>query len=836
VAFELHERTLTAIREGRYNLLLGAGASRGATSANGEPLPNGDEYGREISKALGLKVAPGTSLPYVWEAALAKCGGNEADLRARVSVSRFKNCRPAAYHLLVPTLAWRRIYTFNVDDVIPVAYHEASGALQKAHPIHFDEDYQEVDPSEDGCQVVFLHGSELFPSFTVVFGPPAYAATVTRQHTWWHVFADAFMSEPFIVVGATLREPDFESYLALKRRVVEPLDPPSLYVAPDIDDAVLATCKRLSLQPVALKGEDFFKLLDTGVAGRERPSVQRAKKITSTSLLRALKETPALATLARQYIVVSAAPGALPTSDRAPERFYEGHTPEWEDIQAGRDVQTSVESVVVDDARQFLTAASTTPPIRLSCVEGTAGSGKTTALMRTALALSDGAADVLFFVGRERLRDEVLIGLAQSLSANEAFVLVIDDIAGHVNQVRRLIAEYPTDRGRCLILGAVRSGQKGFLERNLAEIIEPRFFTIPTLSPGEALDLVTKLRGAAKLGPQAGKTDAVLVQRFVGTKDTEWGGQLLAILLEVVPGGKFVDRLRSEWDALPDDTLKWLYGIACLAAACGAPVRSALAFKAAGAAGTRLLSDIFTGALRGLISWSNREYLLPRHRVVGEQTVLKCMNREELYQASLRLAVAIAPYVSRKAIMNRTPEAQLARRLMDADGVVIPGLGSRAAAWFGEIERDWNWNSRFWEQRALVALRAGQLSRARDYAEQAIGIERHPLPMTTCALVRLLSAERDSAMPRESRRALFDDGVKLIDEAIDLANARGFVEVHPYHILLNHAVRVSRALLKDVPPALRRVLRKHAPDAELHFGADQGIKNALRDLRAKHLL
>jgi hypothetical protein len=59
--FEFHERTITAVREGRYNLLLGAGASRGATSANGASLPDGDEYGRDIKPSRRHRFLAGES-------------------------------------------------------------------------------------------------------------------------------------------------------------------------------------------------------------------------------------------------------------------------------------------------------------------------------------------------------------------------------------------------------------------------------------------------------------------------------------------------------------------------------------------------------------------------------------------------------------------------------------------------------------------------------------------------------------------------------------------------------------------------------------------------------
>jgi hypothetical protein len=190
------EKVANAIRDGAYTIILGAGGSFGAKSKDGRPLPLAGDYARELVSTLGLNIRADTPLPYVWEAAVAKLGSDQA-LRRISTIPRFLGCEPAQYHRLIPTFAWRRIYVFNVDDVIPVAYF-GPNRLQDALTIHFDQDYREVDPVSDEVQVIYIHGSESFPDLPIIFGPPAYAATATRQHTWWHVFADTFLSQPVI--------------------------------------------------------------------------------------------------------------------------------------------------------------------------------------------------------------------------------------------------------------------------------------------------------------------------------------------------------------------------------------------------------------------------------------------------------------------------------------------------------------------------------------------------------------------------------------------------------------------------------------------------------------
>ncbi len=828
-------RVIHALREGQYTLLLGAGASHGATSRNGQPLPTGKTFAKELALDLSLDVAPNTPLAYVWDAAVQKSGSEQA-LRTKFCISRFLNCHPALHHLLLPTFAWKRIYTFNIDDVVPASYKMAPSALQKPIPIHFDDDRSDTypDPTADECQIVYLHGAELFPSRPLVFGSPDYASAVTRQHTWWHVFASAFVCDPFIVIGASLREPDFETYLAWKQRLPLPLALPSFYVSPELDDAVRATCTRLGLIPIQMSGADFLKRLDTAVDKRDRISVRRARSVQHLSLLSTIKAVPILATLARQFIVVNDR-DSWPSEGRAAEDFLEGHSPLWEDIQHDRDVQLSIEVEIVARARKFFAPETSTKRIAVLCVEGTAGSGKTTALMRAATGISDLGIDTLFFVGHDGLRSDVLADVAGGLSPNAGFVVVIDDINGHINQVRRLIEIYPSPAGQCFLLCAVRAGHRHFVEQNLSDLLEPQFLPIAPLAQTEALRLAEKLRSAAKLGRFLGKTSAELADQFVSTRPTGWAGQLLTILMQVVPGGTFRERLASEWKSLPDNDVRTFYGTICIASACGIPIRSPVAFRALQTPETRyIFSEVTMGSMRGLVEWFDQEFVRPRHRVVAEEIIRRCMDRAELFHISSRLAAALSPYVNRRTIITRSPEARLARELMDTDGLVVPALGSRAEEWFKAVEREWGWNSRYWEQRALTAMKAKHYSRARDFAEQGVGAETppHPMPMTTCALVKLSSVEHDVNLTRSNCEDLFSQAIDLLDEAIDAwYSRRSFADEHPYHVLFQHSVRVALKLTGGIPEKLRIKLERHGATAEKLFKRDRAMVRILSELK-----
>ena len=50
-----------------------------------------------------------------------------------------------------------------------------------------------------------------------------------------------------------------------------------------------------------------------------------------------------------------------------------------------------------------------------------------------------------------------------------------------------------------------------------------------------------------------------ILQQFISTKDTGWGGQLLTYC-SICAGGIFAERLASEWKSLQDEDCRTFYG------------------------------------------------------------------------------------------------------------------------------------------------------------------------------------------------------------------------------------------------------------------------------------
>lgn len=144
------------VSSGKAVLLLGAGASLGATDANGKRAPKTDELRDLLSdKFLGGKLKNRT-LSQVAEYAIS-----ESNLLAVQEFirQRFEGLRPTDAHNLLPTFRWWGLATTNYDRLIETAYEKAKKPAQRLVP--FVENGERIDAytrDPENVLLLKLHG------------------------------------------------------------------------------------------------------------------------------------------------------------------------------------------------------------------------------------------------------------------------------------------------------------------------------------------------------------------------------------------------------------------------------------------------------------------------------------------------------------------------------------------------------------------------------------------------------------------------------------------------------------------------------------------------------
>ncbi len=363
------------------------------------------------------------------------------------------------------------------------------------------------------------------------------------------------------------------------------------------------------------------------------------------------------------------------------------------------------------------------PRIQVLCVISDPGSGKTTQIRRVAYDLVKEAHLVFSLNAKSVINAETCIEILNAI--DRPLVLVIDGIADNAPALR-LVADSLRVRKPVVILCADRGYRRDHVERVLGDLpIE--FLEISEWGREAYAQLLERLRAAGLLG----NSDAVhrprqFADRLLGDSIAIASCRALNNFrpLEVI--------LRSLWRDATEPARR-SFALAALGEYCYSggifyPVLEN-AYQ-----NETLAHQLQLECSLPLAYAEDGDYVLPLHPVIAER-LLHMLSREKpevLLDLFCRLANALSPYVNRRAVIDRTPEARLAARLFNAERVTRPLLGKFTEKFYVSSRESWQWNSRYWEQRALFA-QSSNIDTAIQYARHAVAIEGHPFPWTTLA-------------------------------------------------------------------------------------------------------
>src|SRR5262245_59407066 len=124
---------MPALREalfaGEYNLLLGSGVTLDAKDSAGEFLRGAEQLRKDL---LALtREPPATSLQRVY-------GLLTSDQVRTQITDRYSGCVPGPGLRNLPKYLWRRLFTFNVDDVFDNLYATTPFTMQTAEMFNFN--------------------------------------------------------------------------------------------------------------------------------------------------------------------------------------------------------------------------------------------------------------------------------------------------------------------------------------------------------------------------------------------------------------------------------------------------------------------------------------------------------------------------------------------------------------------------------------------------------------------------------------------------------------------------------------------------------------------------
>jgi hypothetical protein len=158
---------------------------------------------------------------------------------------------------------------------------------------------------------------------------------------------------------------------------------------------------------------------------------------------------------------------------------------------------------------------------------------------------------------------------------------------------------------------------------------------------------------------------------------------------------------------------------------------------------------------------------------------------QDIYKSIL---IQLSYYVNRMNIIRRTPESRLASKMLDLDKTLYYFFKDKTGQLLLSIEKEWGWNSRYWEQRALYYINS-DIDMAIKHAKQAVSIENHQYPLTT--LGKILFKKMEKCKDEEMIK-YFEEGAAYTLDAMILEDRRNSITIHPFMALVNGCVVFAR--------------------------------------------
>lgn len=714
------------------------------------------------------------------------------------------------------SLPWSRYYTLNLDDLAVVVSRKyalprpiASVSATRPSGIQGVGDVSALD-------VVHLNGTVAdLPDF-VTFSDSQYAERLGRYEAWYARLVSDLMSHTCVFLGTRLNEPPLWAHLELRKhrggRHARELRPKSYLVTPHLNRSRRSLLAEFNIEWLEMGGEEFAqRVLQPLLTEAPRGFQVLAQRAAGTKGAGALQDVSSLATNPTQ------------SSD-----FLLGQEPIWADLQVGRAIERQS-----DDALwASVEAAFRREGVRgLLVVTGTAGSGKSTALMRVSLRLVAAGIRVGWvdrdsdITGRNLLREMKDPGAPPVLAIDDA-----DLYGGALSSIVREIAELDSSP---LVLVAMRSGK---VDRHLhPAVLKDLPYQEIAMSPLEDPDidaLLTVLDRENRLGILKGLTQSQQRRAF---RDKA-GRQLLVAMYEATSGKRFEERATEELLEL-EERERNLYAFVAVATSLRFSLTREDLLVASGDQSNATLNGIRSLVDRNIvlsagIAGGGGDGLRARHRVIADLIFNELKKRRLLDEIMEGLAYVGATKVDPRLPRSARPWRFL-RALIHRD-FLCQSIGADAAKnLYGTLETLLNWDFHFWLQRGSLELEFGDLRLSENFLSQARSLESDNHMIETEWGYLLFKRALEDPMATVAPK-LAQEAVSILE---DLIRRRGAFDAYPYHVLGSQGLSwIRRAISSptDKDIFIRRLIA-HVQDGRSKHPRADDLRQLLGDLQREHL-
>ena len=798
LAEKLLEEMKASLFAGHYNLLLGSGISLDSKNQLGDPIIGAWELTDFLCKLKGAK--PNTPLSRVTSLLL------DSEVTEHLT-NRYHGCKPGPTVNWLTSFVWKTAFTFNIDDALESAYQANANRKQTWVSINYDSEYRtNFSPSE--IPIVHLHGFVREPEKKYVFSTSEYGRVTRGQNPWMHVLSELLSSEPFIIAGTSLNESDLEYYLSGRTESSPRKNRgPSILVEPSPDTVTEHDCARHGLILVKATLAEFLSWLDEKIG--KAPTVAELSIPSKENIF--YPKPPNLKQIAFFSAFELVRPITTSTSVSQLSPFFYGRAPTWSDLAISVDIPTDDELRLSSKSRTFLESNSMQKS--LFCVQGEPGSGKTTMIRRVAYDLAREGRIVFSLIGRAAIDMEIIVVCLSVVT--KPYALLIDNAADHAQFINSIL-NHPQLSTPFLIIAAERSYRLEHIERLLGDF-NLEYFPINRWSKNSLFQLIEKYR---KNGFLASEEAIRKPEKFILKLNND--PIAIAVCRIINDFQPLESIIKSIWNHASEN-LRQNYTVVALAYYC-----YSYGVKYAVLEESQKSLEIgeqfsYSNPLPLAFSPVDDDYVIPLNTIISDR-MLNLLSREKpttLLNLFINLGNALAPFVNRKAIIDKTPEAILAGRLFNADKVVRLFLRDKSEQFYEETKLKWEWNSRYWEQRALL-IQTSDIDTAIRYARHAKGIEEHPFTLTTLASLLLKKLDIETSL----RDSLFEEAFELLVTNFKRQDDDNWrANPHPYVTLFRGVCRFIE-LDGTLSNRQRELIKSRISNAKMYFSKDNSVLQA----------
>lgn len=383
----MNKHIKSAIMNGRFIILLGAGASDKSTNRQRESPPFGWNLSKIIAEEAGFDLEEGDDLSDSYSSGINSLGSIGMQ---KLLEKHYKHCIPSQEYIDLIKFPFPRVYTFNIDDAIEKAASSSPGKIfnvrrRNSRIEDFDSFYTNMD-------LIKLNGDINFPEDGFIFSPSEYGEGSAQEPIWYMELARDFHRFTFLFIGTKIKEPLFRHQIEKYKKRTGDQSLKSYLLVPKLSIVQENSLIGSNIDYIEGTLSDFIDwlkkefpngLTPADVLKNTRPEMNAVENFTEREI-NAFENI----TIVNRLELLDPVESKQPTI----KEFYKGFKPTWSDIVNNIPALLENTRILTNEI------LNKNYERKIYLILGPAGSGKTTALKQIALQLSDKTTNNCYYI------------------------------------------------------------------------------------------------------------------------------------------------------------------------------------------------------------------------------------------------------------------------------------------------------------------------------------------------------------------------------------------------------------------------------------------------------